>query len=205
MVIKMDAIYDFIINLITTTGSLGMMLDCLLIVSESIIPALPLGLFITVLCVNYGYVIGFLISWIFTIIGCMISYYLFQTIFKGIVDRKLRKYEFANKLLTMIDKMTFSNLVLLISLPITPAFLVNIVAGVSNMKVNKFLPALMIGKISLVAFWGYVGTSLIEGLKNPKILIKVGIIIIIMWYKMIVFLSNYKSRFVSLMFHIIIY
>ena len=181
MVIKMDAIYDFIINLITTTGSLGMMLDCLLIVSESIIPALPLGLFITVLCVNYGYVIGFLISWIFTIIGCMISYYLFQTIFKGIVDRKLRKYEFANKLLTMIDKMTFSNLVLLISLPITPAFLVNIVAGVSNMKVNKFLPALMIGKISLVAFWGYVGTSLIEGLKNPMILIKVGIIIIIMF------------------------
>lgn len=181
MVIKMDAIYDFIINLITTTGSLGMMLDCLLIVSESIIPALPLGLFITVLCVNYGYVIGFLISWIFTIIGCMISYYLFQTIFKDIVDRKLRKYEFANKLLTMIDKMTFSNLVLLISLPITPAFLVNIVAGVSNMKVNKFLPALMIGKISLVAFWGYVGTSLIEGLKNPMILIKVGIIIIIMF------------------------
>ena len=181
MVIKMDAIYDFIINLITTTGSLGMMLDCLLIVSESIIPALPLGLFITVLCVNYGYVIGFLISWIFTIIGCMISYYLFQTIFKGIVDRKLRKYEFANKLLTMIDKMTFSNLVLLISLPITPAFLVNIVAGVSNMKVNKFLPALMIGKISLVAFWGYVGTSLIEALKNPMILIKVGIIIIIMF------------------------
>ena len=181
MVIKMDAIYDFIINLITTTGSLGMMLDCLLIISESIIPALPLGLFITVLCVNYGYVIGFLISWIFTIIGCMISYYLFQTIFKGIVDRKLRKYEFANKLLTMIDKMTFSNLVLLISLPITPAFLVNIVAGVSNMKVNKFLPALMIGKISLVAFWGYVGTSLIEGLKNPNILIKVGIIIIIMF------------------------
>ena len=181
MVIKMDAIYDFIINLITTTGSLGMMLDCLLIVSESIIPALPLGLFITVLCVNYGYVIGFLISWIFTIIGCMISYYLFQTIFKGIVDRKLRKYEFANKLLTMIDKMSFSNLVLLISLPITPAFLVNIVAGVSNMKVNKFLPALMIGKISLVAVWGYVGTSLIEGLKNPMILIKVGIIIIIMF------------------------
>ena len=49
------------------------------------------------------------------------------------------------------------------------------------MKVNKFLPALMIGKISLVAFWGYVGTSLIEGLKNTKILIKVGIIIIIMF------------------------
>ena len=81
----------------------------------------------------------------------------------------------------MIDKMTFSNLVLLISLPITPAFLVNIVAGVSNMKVNKFLPALMIGKISLVVFWGYVGTSLIEALKNPMILIKVGIIIIIMF------------------------
>ena len=29
----------------------------------------------------------------------------------------------------------------------------------------------MIGKISLVAFWGYVGTSLIEGLKNQMILL----------------------------------
>ena len=78
-----------------------------------------------------------------------------------------------------IDKIKFTHLTLLIAIPFTPAFLVNIAASLSNMSYKKFLLAISIGKISLVAFWGFIGTSLLESLKNPKILIVIGCMLLI--------------------------
>lgn len=169
----MENIYNLIINIITNTGSFGMIFNCLLIILESIIPPLPLGIFITILFVNYGFVLGFLISWIFTIIGCILSFYLFQTIFKDKVDKYLRKNKVANKIISIMDNIKFSDLVLLISIPFTPAFLINIGAGISKIDIKKFIKAIIIGKIPMVLFWGIVGTNLIDSLKNPKAIIKV--------------------------------
>ena len=58
-------------------------------------------------------------------------------------------------------------------MPFTPAFVVNIVAGLCKMDFKKYFIALVIGKISMVYFWGYVGKSLLESMTNPLILIKV--------------------------------
>lgn len=174
----MENIYEWIINLINNLGEVGMIINCLLIVLESVIPPLPLALFITILFTNYGPVIGFLISWIFTVIGCTISFYLFQTVLKKYVDKKIRKYEFADNFLKIVDKIKFSNLVLLTAIPFTPAFAINIVSGISEMNIKKFLPAILIGKVFMIAFWGYIGTNLIESIKNPISLIKVIILLI---------------------------
>ena len=40
------------------------------------------------------------------------------------------------------------------------------------------MSAIMIGKISLVLFWGFIGTSLIDSLKDPVILIKIIILVV---------------------------
>lgn len=175
----MESIYNFIMNLITNMGSVGLIINCLLILIESIIPPLPLALFITILFTNYGYLLGFIISWFFTIIGCIISFYLFQTFFKKYVDKKIRNNEFANNFFKIIDKIKFSNLVLLVAMPFTPAFAINIVAGISGMNIKKFFFAILIGKIFMVFFWGYIGSSLIESIKNPEILIRVIILMIL--------------------------
>ena len=47
------------------------------------------------------------------------------------------------------------------------------------MPKKKFIVALLIGKIGLVYFWGYIGTSLVESLKNPIILVKIVIILLV--------------------------
>jgi len=67
----------------------------------------------------------------------------------------------------------------LIALPFTPAFLINIVCGLSKMEPKKFLLSILIGKISIVYFWGYVGTGLIESLQNPKIFLEIIIILLV--------------------------
>ena len=44
-----------------------------------------------------------------------------------------------NKLMVAFDKLKFEQLTLLIANPFTPAFMINIVAGLSSMKKRKFI------------------------------------------------------------------
>ena len=75
--------------------------------------------------------------------------------------------------------MKFEELTVIIAIPFTPAFLVNIAAGLSNMSYKKFIGSLLIGKVFLVYFWGFVGVSLIESIKNPIYLVRVGILVLV--------------------------
>ena len=79
----------------------------------------------------------------------------------------------------MITNLKFEQLTTIIAIPFTPAFLVNIAAGLSKMSYKKYLGALLIGKIFLVYFWGFVGVSLLESIKNPIYLVRVGILLIL--------------------------
>jgi len=169
---------DLVVNMIQSMGPYGVLFSCLLIIVESILPILPLTVFIAINFLYYGPVIGFIISWVFTIIGCSLSFYLCQKGFKNFVDNKIRKYPKANKFLNRVDDLKLNHLILLIAMPFTPAFLVNIAAGISKVKYKKFLVAILIGKIFLVYFWGYVGVSLVESLKNPFVIIKVIIMLL---------------------------
>ena len=78
-----------------------------------------------------------------------------------------------------ISNLKFEQLVTIIALPFTPAFLINIACGLSNMKYKKFLTAILLGKIFIVYFWGFIGVGLIESIKNPKYLIEVFVMVII--------------------------
>ncbi len=177
----LEALNELINNLLNLLGSWGALLGCVFILFESIIPMLPLSLFITLNFMTFGSIIGFIISWIFTVLGCMMSYYLFKS---AVSEKRLNKFKENNtlkKVINVIENMNFTSLVILIAIPFTPAFAVNIAAGICRVPKKKFLLALMLGKISLVYFWGYVGVGLIESLKNPSKLIGVVILIVIVY------------------------
>ena len=167
----LNEMYNYLIEIINGSSIYGPLLACLLIFFESIIPILPLFVFITILFVAYGYFWGFIVSYILTCLGCMFSFFLFRKILRKAVDNKFRKNNKFNKIMKIIDNIDTNELVLLIAIPFTPAFLINIAAGLSKIKLKKYFVSLLIGKISLVAFWGFIGTSLLESLKNPKIML----------------------------------
>lgn len=184
----LSSLYELIINLINSSNVFGPLFACFLIFIESIIPALPLFIFITIIFIAYGYFFGFIISYILTSLGCFLSFFLCRKYLKNFFNKKIRKNQTFNKIMAKIDKISFSNLVLLIALPFTPAFLINIAASLSEIKFKKFALAIFTGKVSIVFFWGFIGTSLVESLKNPKIMI----IILIM-----LMLSYLLSKFVT--------
>lgn len=154
---------------------IGPIAGILLIILESILPMLPLSVFITLNMVSFGPLFGFLISWISTIIGCMLSFTLFRHFFQKKLYRFIKKKEkdqFANIMKT-ISNINFSNLVILIAIPFSPAFFINIAAGISKVKAEKFFMAVIIGKMVMVYFWGYIGTTLLESLTDITVLFKI--------------------------------
>ena len=92
------------------------------------------------------------------------------------------------KFMNMIDNMSFSKLVLIISIPLTPSFFVNLAAGLSKIPKRKYLYALAFGKTIIILFWGFLGTSLIDCLTNPLMLIKVVLMILV---------CNLVSKFIN--------
>ena len=177
----LEALNELIMNLLNLLGSWGALLGCVFILFESIVPILPLSVFITLNFLTFGSIIGFIISWVFTVLGCMMSYYIFKS---SVSEKRLEKFKENQtllKVINVIENMNFTSLALLIAIPFTPAFAVNIAAGICRVPKRKFLLALMLGKISLVYFWGFVGVGLIESLKNPSKLIGVVILIVIVY------------------------
>jgi len=175
-----ELIDSFVSNGTTWLLTFGPIAGIILIMVESILPVLPLSVFITLNIVSYGHLFGFLISWIATIIGCMLSFFLFRNLFSKKLYRFIKKKdsEQLKRIMKSISTISFSNLVVLIALPFSPAFLINIAGGLSKIKIEKFFIAIILGKLVMVYFWGYIGTSLLESLTDITILIKVVLLLI---------------------------
>lgn len=175
----LNTINDFINSMIAYLGVAGPIMGCILIILESILPILPLCVFITLNCMTFGYVAGYIISWIFTCLGCLLSFTIIEKGFKNWFDRKIRSMKGANKIMKVVEKCNVSELAMIVAVPFTPAFLVNIAAGLSKMDVKKFMAGICIGKLFMVYFWAFIGTNLIQSLTNPIIIVKVIFMLII--------------------------
>lgn len=174
----MESYNEIIINFLNSIGAIGPIFACFLILVESILPFLPLAVFIGINFLTFGHLLGFLISWCFTVIGCIMSFMIFR---KGLNEKFNLLIKNRTKILNLMERfsnISLGKLTILIAVPFTPAFMINIAAGLTNMDFKKYFIALLIGKVSLVYFWGYVSVSLIDAIKNPIILLKIGLIIL---------------------------
>ena len=161
---------DYSTNLIAQGG---LLVGFLLIVFESFIPVLPLAVFVALNINAFGFFSGVFLSWLATCLGCYISYLLFFYLSDKITDKllsdKMRKK--VKRGLKRFNDISLQGIVLLVTLPFTPAFLINILAGISKVKQEKFLLAILIGKVFMIIFWGYIGKSFIESMGDIKAII----------------------------------
>ena len=124
-------------NFLLNIGVFGPILGCFCILIESIVPILPLFVFITINFLVFGNIIGFLISWIFTVLGCLMSFFLFRKKIRNWFAEKIKQKEKLKKIIKLVDKLKLEQLTSIIAVPFTPAFMVNIAAGLSQMDFKK--------------------------------------------------------------------
>lgn len=191
---EMEYVDMLVQNSISLLSFLGPIAGIILILIESILPVLPLSVFITLNIVTFGNTLGVLMSWIATIIGCSLSFFLFRY-FRDKLYKFLskNKQDSIQKWLKRLSKIPFTSLTIIMAIPFTPAFFVNIAAGLSKMSYKKFFVSLLIGKMIMIYFWGYIGTSLLESLTDVTVLIRI-IVLLIVTYVL--------SRVVEKKFHV---
>lgn len=163
----MEGFINEIVSVVTNyMNNLGFLSGFLLVVIESIIPILPLGVFIALNVITFGSLFGFLISWTATVTGCMLSFFICRKL-REKFEIKYKDNKLINKFKKYLSRLSYSNLVIILAVPFTPAFAVNIGAGLSDIDSKRFFSALMIGKIPMIYFWGFIGKSLLESISDP--------------------------------------
>ena len=165
-----EFIEQFVDNITLYLTSLGPISGVILILLESMFPILPLAVFISLNILAFGNLFGYGISLASTIFGCLCSFFLFRSCFRKKFYNFIKKKEAVglDKMMKTISNISFS-----------PAFLINIAAGLSKITKEKFFFALLIGKSVMVYFWGYIGTSLLESLTDITILIRVSVLLLV--------------------------
>lgn len=187
-----NSFYIFVMNTIDALGVYGPLLGCVFIILESIIPPLSLFVFITLNFVAYGKLVGFIISWICTCIGCFLSYFLVKKFLRNWVLKKIKNVDLLTKWMSYIENLSLSKVTVILAIPFTPAFMVNIAAGICNMDFKKFSIAILISKIFLVYFWGVVGTGLLESLHNPRSIITVIVMMVVAYLVSLIIKKVFK-------------
>ncbi len=158
----MQELFDQLVKFfIDNLNEMGPLFGIFIILLESVFPIIPLAVFLSFNAIAFGPIWGFLLNWFATCMGCILSYYVFKKGLGEKIDKKMKKDSKVRETIKYINKLSFPALVLLMALPFTPAFAVNIAAGLSNMRTKKFIPAVLISKPSIIFFWSYVGKTII--------------------------------------------
>ena len=160
--------------------ALGPIVGFLLPFIESFLPFLPLVVFVVANASAYGLLWVFLLTWTATVAGSYFVFLLVRSFRDTAIVRRFTEKRL-HKLIHWVDTNGLSPLFVLICLPFTPSVLVNVVAGISNIKNVNYFIVLFAGKCAMILFISYIGYDLRELLTNPTKLILSIVAIIAMW------------------------
>lgn len=159
----------------------GLIIGVALIILESFVQMLPLGVMVALITNAYGLFLGIIISWLANCTGCYLvylsSYHLSENIMNKFLSVKTK--EKIKKNTNKFKKISLPNLVAIITLPFTPSFAINLLAGFSKMNKKKYIIAIGIGKIFMISFWAYIGKSFIESMSDLKTIIAIIVMLVL--------------------------
>lgn len=171
---------DKIVELSHHYRALGPLIGLLFPFIESFLPFLPLFVFVVANASAYGLWYGFLLSWVGTSAGSYAVFLLIRKYGQARIFRFLTKGARVQKLIKWVDRNGFGPLFLFICFPFTPSALVNLVAGLSDIKKKHYLFTLLAGKFVMIFTVSFIGSDLKTLLTQPiRTAIVVGIIILL--------------------------
>lgn len=169
-----DSLNEFLMS----AGVWAPVISSILIVFEGILAFLPLVVFVTINILTLGSIVGGILSWILTTIGSFSAFYLCRKGFGNFFQRFIGGREKMSKAMEVIDNLKFKQLVLIIAIPFGPSFFINVGAGLSKIPIKKYFYALLVAKVFVILFLGYIGCNLLECLRNPFVFVKVVLLVI---------------------------
>ncbi|TCZ74634.1 TVP38/TMEM64 family protein [Paenibacillus albiflavus] len=164
--------HDSLIYLLEKYKSFGPIPGILITFIESFIPPLPLFLLVAANSAAYGLWTGFICSWIGVVSGSICIYLFFRHLADHPIITKWKTNPFIINSLEWVQKHSFGSIFIISCLPMGPAFIVHIAAGISRMPILPFVLAITSGKAIMILIVSFIGRDFIAFIHNPiKLLI----------------------------------
>lgn len=142
---------------------------------EAFLPFLPFIAFVIVNVNAYGLFGGFLISFLAATLGSFGVFVLARKYGQTRFLRFITNHPAIKRVMEWIERHGFSPIFILLVMPFTPSSAVNVVAGLSKIRVLPFLLALVSGKLIKVFAISYIGFDFVNIIHQP---VKAAILII---------------------------
>lgn len=179
--IEYDQLEEIIMQLLNDYEKLGPLPGILLPFIEAFLPFLPLFVFVFANAAAYGLLKGFLLSWAGSSLGSILVFLIIRKLGNRKVFRKIRDNRQVTKVTTWLTRHGFGPLFLLLCFPFSPSSVINVVAGLSKIRTQQFVLAVLLGKSVMIFSIAYIGSSIFEFAQNPVRTIVVGVCIVLFW------------------------
>lgn len=160
---------------------LGPFVGFLISYLESFIPVLPLVLLIAVNITAYGLFWGFIMSWMGTMLGCFSVFLLVRKFKRTKFVKRFVETKQVKRIIEWVNMAGITPILILLCFPFTPSILVNIVAGLSELKKSYYFITLVVSKLAMVFLLAFIVQDISDLIESPKKAIIVGIVLIILW------------------------
>jgi uncharacterized membrane protein YdjX (TVP38/TMEM64 family) len=161
--------------------ALGPVIGFFLPFLEAFLPFLPLVVFVFANASAYGLWLGFLLSWAGTVVGSYVVFLLVRKYGRARFLRFMTRHERVLKLIHWVETHGFGPLFLLLCFPFTPSALVNLVAGLSDIKKKNYLWTLLSGKFVMILTISYIGYDIRSLITQPIRTAIVAGVIVLLW------------------------
>ena len=160
---------------------LGPLVGILFPMIEAFLPFLPLVVFVVANASAFGLGFGFLLSWLGTVLGSYLVFLLVHRFGRHPKMQRIVGGERVQSLIRWVDMRGLSPLFVLLCLPFTPSVIVNVVAGLSNIRKKYYLIVLAAGKFVMIFSMSFIGHDLRALLTSPLKMVLALLAIIILW------------------------
>ena len=161
--------------------TLGPLFGLFLPFIEAFLPFLPLFVIIVANVNAFGFFWGFIISWAGSVLGGYAVFYIVRKFGHHRSLHFITKKSTVQKFIRWVDTNGMSPLFVLLCFPFTPSVLINIVAGLSNIRRKLYFVALFMGKLVMIMLMSVIGQDITELVTNPRKLIFSISAIVLLW------------------------
>jgi len=151
---------EFYYQLIDIFGPFGFLAGILLTMIEAFIPPLPLAAFVTINVITFGFIGGYIFSYIGTVVGSFYVFLIFRKFGKRFMTAYIDRHPKAKSMLHWIHDKGIFPIIVLLTFPFTPSVVVSGLAALADIKPKDYLVALMSGKIFMVLALSFIGVNI---------------------------------------------
>lgn len=158
---------EFYTQLIEFLGPFGFLVGILMTFIEAFIPPIPLAVLTTINVITFGFIKGYALSYIGTVLGSYSVFLLLEKLDRKYFGKYIEKHPKFKSLLFWIHEKGIFPIFILLTFPFTPSIIVAILAALADLQREKYLLALVGGKLIMVLSLSFIGFNVESFLQHP--------------------------------------